>query len=618
MNDETRSGVIQTPQTLDLVNLDAALQSEHLVIVRRRIFRQLIESLIYERVLEPETESSGEQLTFRIHGQDTLCQPVVYLCHGRRRFSFDRMRLCPEPVMRIANNKRAEAGSLSSFLWEVLSPLGVDTERLVQFSAELEQTLLKDILAQYQRRREGQLLRNCTYDEIESGLPDGHPYHPSYKSRIGFDYIDNLRFGPEFRPSLRPLWLAAHREWTSSAVSCRIDPLAFMQREIGAALYAEFIREIRFRGYDPDDYLLLPVHPWQWRERVVASLSSDLADGRLILLGIAADAYHPQQSIRTLANATAPEKASLKLSLSIVNTSTSRILAPHTVQNAPLISDWLQEIAQRDPILHAELRPIFLEEVVGVAYNRPQPDFLQPTTYGVLSCIWRQSLSTFLSSDEGAVPFTALCHLDVDGHPFIEPWIRKDGLEQWVHRLLEVSILPVIHLLYAHGIALEAHAQNVILIHRQGVPRRLALKDFHDGVRFAPAFLAAPHQRPILFASPPLHLQVNRNSYIEADSLEDVRDFVHDAFFFINLSELALFLSDHFGLEERHFWHLAHTVITDYQRRFPHLHKRFALFDLFALTVQVEQLTKRRLYPDTEVRVHRVRNALALLGAGNM
>lgn len=597
---------------LDTDSLNAALQSEQYLQVRRRIFRQLIESLIYEGIVRPQAEPAGDHLLFLLHGRDEAGQPVTYLCRGQRRFSFDRIRLGPEPVMRVAGGTAAEADSLGRFLLEIRSALGADGDRLVQLVGELEQTLLKDTLAQYRWQQEGRLLRTGTYDDLESGLTGGHPYHPSYKSRIGFDYLDNAAFGPEFAPGIQPLWLAAHREWTRHSAAAGLDVAAFLRQELGAAAHARFTSRIRARGLDPGDYLLLPVHPWQWRERLVPAFFQDLRDGRLLLLGPAEDTYRPQQSIRTLANATAPEKSSLKLALSIVNTSTSRILAPHTVENAPLISDWLKGIAGSDPFLRDELRPVLLGEVLGVAYARPQPEPLQPATNGVLACIWRESLHRFLAAEESAVPFTALSSLDLDGRPFIDPWVQAEGVERWTRRLLEVSILPVVHLLCAHGIALEAHAQNMVLIHRQGIPRRLALKDFHDGIRFAPAHLAAPERRPPLRATPAAHARVNRNSYIETDSVADVRDFMHDAFFFINLGELALFLADHYGLDERRFWSLARTVISAYQARFPHLQERFALFDLFAPTIQVEQLTKRRLYPETEVRVHRVRNPLGM------
>jgi siderophore synthetase component len=178
-----------------------------------------------------------------------------------------------------------------------------------------------------------------------------------------------------------------------------------------------------------------------------------------------------------------------------------------------------------------------------------------------------------------------------------------------------VAVAPVLHFLVTHGIALEAHAQNLILIHEGGRPRRLALRDFHDGVRFSVAGLADPAARPALRPTPPEHFRVNRNSYLEAESDDEVRDFVHDCLFFVNLAELAMFLEDWFGLAEERFWSLARRVIEDHRRRFPELAERADRFDVLAPEVSVEQLTTRRLLPDTEVRLHRVRNPLALVDA---
>src|SRR5919197_294722 len=146
-------------------------------------------------------------------------------------------------------------------------------------------------------------------------------------------------------------------------------------------------------------------------------------------------------------------------------------------------------------------------------------------------------------------------------------------------------------------------------------PRRLGLRDFHDGLRFSVAGLANPAARPSLQPTPPEHLRVNRNSYLEAESDDEVRDFFHDCLFFVNLAELAMFLEDRFDLAEERFWSLARRVVEDHRRRFPELAERSARFDVLAPEVSVEPLTTRRLLPDTEVRVHRVRNPLSLVDA---
>jgi siderophore synthetase component len=94
-----------------------------------------------------------------------------------------------------------------------------------------------------------------------------------------------------------------------------------------------------------------------------------------------------------------------------------------------------------------------------------------------------------------------------------------------------------------------------------------------------------------------------------------VRDLLHDCLFFANLAELAMFLEDRFDLPEERFWSLARRVVEDHRRRFPELADRAARFDVLAPEISVEQLATRRLLPDTEVRLQRVRNPLALVDA---
>ena len=540
--------------------------------VPRRVMRQLIESLTYEGALRPEADGAGWRVTGRAGDR-----PVVYRWTARRRFSFDRVRLGPDPVRRtVAGETATEATSPRLFLTEIGPLLTADPERRQAFATELERTIANDTQALRHWRQAGRRADGASVDDLESLVVDGHPYHPAYKSRLGFDAADNAQFGPEFARLIRPVWVALHRHLAECSAVRGVEP--------------ELL----------DDRVVLPVHPWQWRTRAT-TLAPLLADGALVSLGMGGDDYRAQQSIRSLANVSRPGQPTLKLALSIVNTSTARTLAPHAVANAPLITGWLQRIAARDPHLATELRPVLLGEIMGVAHS---PE---------LSAVWRESLHPYLAAGEEAAPFTALVHVDATGEPFIARWVKDQGVEPWVRRLLAVAVAPVVHFLVAHGIALEAHAQNLILIHEDGRPRRLGLRDFHDGVRFSVAGLADPAARPVLRPTPPEHFRVNRNSYLEAQTDAEVRDFVHDCLFFVNLAELAMFLEDRFDLAAERFWSLARGVVEGHRRRFPELAGRAARFDVLAPDVSVEQLTIRRLLPDTDVRVHRVRNPLGLV-----
>ncbi|MGH3656727.1 MAG: IucA/IucC family C-terminal-domain containing protein, partial [Micromonosporaceae bacterium] len=224
--------------------------------------------------------------------------------------------------------------------------------------------------------------------------------------------------------------------------------------------------------------------------------------------------------------------------------------------------------------------------------------------YGTLACIWREPLHGRLDPGEQAIPYTGLIARELDGTPLIDPWVRVHGLTTWLRQLLTVSVLPLVHLLQRHGIGFESHAQNMILAHRDGVPTRIVLRDFHDGVRFSRAALSRPELCPPLVEPPAYH--ANRNSFLETDDLDQVTDFLLDAFFFINLGEFALLLGEAYQLPEEPFWALVREVIADYHAR----HGGAGGFDIGKPRLDVEQLTARRLLPDTEPRVHSVPNPL--------
>ncbi|QGZ38144.1 siderophore synthetase component [Pseudoduganella flava] len=584
----------------------AALQSPRYRQVEQRVVRQLLQALIYEGVVPCEYARAGQ---FLVEGSDPQGRAVQYRCPGEMKTSFGLVKLDRGPVLRAARDEDARPATLADVCAEVLGRLP-PSDRLAAFIDELEQTLAKDLQAHSQPAGASGPAAQRAYDELEGDIMDAHLYHPSYKSRIGFSLDDNRRYGPEFKQPLALHWLAVHQRAARMNHSTRLDYRQLIQAELGDAEYARFAALLAQQGKDIGEYLLLPVHPWQWQQRIATLFHAELADGSVVWLGTGSDSYRPQQSIRTLANHSAPEKAYVKLSLSITNTSTSRILAAHTVMNGPIVTDWLHRLIGSDPTAR-ELDFVILGEVLGVSFNYDTlPEPRKARAYGTLGAIWRESLHGYLRDGEAAVPFNGLCHVDDTGNPLIAPWIERHGVHAWTERLLHVAVTPIIHMLFAHGIGMESHAQNIVLIHQDGWPARIALKDFHDGVRYSPAHLAQPELAPNLVPVPATHARINRNSFILTDDLDAVRDFSCDAFFFICMAETAIFLARHHGLPETEFWAMTAKLIRQYQQRHPQHAERYAAFDVFAPTFQVEELTKRRLLGDAEPRFRQVPNPL--------
>lgn len=55
-----------------------------------------------------------------------------------------------------------------------------------------------------------QPLRTLPYLEQEARITNAHLYHPSFKSRIGFDLKENQKYAPELSEGFTVQWAATH------------------------------------------------------------------------------------------------------------------------------------------------------------------------------------------------------------------------------------------------------------------------------------------------------------------------------------------------------------------------------------------------------------------------
>jgi siderophore synthetase component len=323
-----------------------------------------------------------------------------------------------------------------------------------------------------------------------------------------------------------------------------------------------------------------------------------------VLLGAAGDRYTASQSVRTLFNRDHPERANLKLPMNLVNSSAKRIIEPHSVCSAPTISRWLKDIIARDPVFEERYPLTILGEYAGTIADRDGP------LAGQIAAIWREDVAASLKPGEAAAPLNALMTMESDGRPFVANWIERYGLEAWLDRLVYTVVMPVFHLLVGHGIATESHGQNLILIHRDGWPVRLAMRDFHDSVEFAASFVRDPDKVPNFLAMNPAYRDAAPNQYYWMESAELLGELFLDALFVYNLAEISHLLRHSYGLDEAGFWSDIGRQLQDHARQFG-LTDRQAALGLFQPRIRTESLLRRKLSPPGAECAHEIPNSLA-------
>ncbi|WP_250658029.1 IucA/IucC family protein [Alkalimarinus coralli] len=558
----------------------------------QRVCRQLIEALLFEQVVDYQYA----QGTFNF-----VMNQVSYQARGTIA-SFGRVRLVAGSICYQQGPEQTEVT-----LQQLIDDLPANNAIKETLNNELQQTIK---LCQWNQQHllKPSSRRALSYLELESALDEGHPYHPCFKARTGFSLEDHALYGPESGNSFQLHWLAIDHSLLQQALPQKNRD--FWLAELGAETLVEL--ELRlFLGsaetaYQPNRFNLMPIHPWQWKSIGQSLLGELMEQDKIIHLGPAGDYYQATISVRTLVNVTHPDKPNIKLPMNMVNSSSLRTIEPHSVCTAPFISQWLNTLIQHDRFIQDRQHLGLLDEYAGIVLdeNKAKEWVSDPAwaskIEGQLAVIFRKSLTHETPDALSAVPFPALMTKELDEKPFVDLWVNEFGIDAWVRRLIDVTLIPVWHLLVHHGIALEAHGQNMVLLHRNGWPEKVVLRDFHESLEYQKDYLAEPSLIPD-FAN--LHSDYTTksghpapdNQYFWMDSVEALRELIVDTLFVFNLTEVSHLLSVEYGFSENKFWQIVDAQLTAYAEEGHTPQARISAIPLDAPYIQAESLIKKKL-----------------------
>ncbi|HEY5836429.1 IucA/IucC family protein [Streptomyces sp.] len=546
----------------------------------RRLLAKMLAEFAYEEVIVPVPEPAVGPASYRL----TLSPEITYRFRARRG-SYGSWYVDADSI--------GPTGDPLHFLTHghdgVLGLGGDTTGHLIR---ELLATLRADVRLDATALLVAELA-DLDYAELE-GHQTGHPWLVANKGRIGFSDADAARWAPEARTHQRLPWIAVHRDLAQYRGTATLaTPDLLYAEELAPATLDHFRHTIADRDRDPADYLLLPVHPWQWDQVVAPLFAPAIADGSIMHLTTDNDLRLPQQSVRTFLNISRPERRTVKLPLSVLNTLVWRGLPTERTLAAPAVTAWVHEVRDQDRFLRDETRVILLGEVASVTVAHPQYDGLPTVPYQyreLLGCIWREPLTAYLDPGERARTLAALLHTDPAGRAFTAELVERSGLAPrvWLRHLFAAVLPPLLHFLYRYGTVFSPHGENAIVVFDEhDVPVRLAVKDFVDDINISapalPEHASLPAAvRAVLLTEPP----------------EFLTQFIHSGLFVGVLRYLAPLCERQLDVPEAEFWALVRDEILRHQARFPELSERFITFDLLTPRIDRLCLNRNRLHLD--------------------
>ncbi|MGW2762518.1 IucA/IucC family protein [Streptomyces sp. NPDC001275] len=560
---------------MTLADAVSHLSPERWETANRLLIRKALAEFTHERLLAPRPDGGH----WVVHSDDGLTH---YRFTAVRR-ALDHWQVDPDSITRRRDGVELPPAALDFFI-EFRASLGLSDEILPIYLEEISSTLASTCYKLAKPQVTSAELAKGSFQDIESGMTEGHPCFVANNGRLGFGVHEYLSYAPETASPVRLVWLAAHRSRAAFTAGVGIEYEAFLREELGAETVERFHARLTGQGLDPADYLLIPVHPWQWWNKLTVTFAAEIARRHLVCLGEGDDEYLAQQSIRTFFNRTNPHRHYVKTALSVLNMGFMRGLSAAYMEATPAINDWLAQLVADDPVLKSTGLTIIRERAaVGYRHLEYEEATDRYSPYRkMLAALWRESPVPSLRDGESLATMASLLHVDHEGSSFAGALIERSGLSprQWLRGCLRAYLTPLLHSFYAYDLVFMPHGENVILVLEDGEVRRAVFKDIAEEIAVLDPDAALPPQVRRIRVEVP-----------EDKKLLSLFTDVFDCFFRF----LAAGLATEGILEEDDFWRTVAEAVREYQESVPELAGKFRQYDLFAPEFALSCLNRLQL-----------------------
>lgn len=288
--------------------------------------------------------------------------------------------------------------------------------------------------------------------DAEQALVLGHPLHPTPKSRSGLTEAEADAYSPELRGEFALSWFAVH-------------PDLFVGDSATGRPVEEVMRGLAHDVDVPAGMVPVPGHPWQAADVLQRpGVEGLVRDGAIRPLGQAGPAWSPTSSVRTVYRADAPYMLKLSLALPITNSKRENLRKElrRGVEMARMLDAGLGDaIAAAHPGFSVVADPAWAAVDVPGRYEGGLEVMVRANPFTTDDRV--QCLAGLVSERPDRDAGSLLAGLVHDLAARTGRAVDDVGAE-WFRRYLDAVPAPVLWLYAAHGIGLEAHQQNTLVV----------------------------------------------------------------------------------------------------------------------------------------------------------
>jgi D-ornithine---citrate ligase len=374
---------------------------------------------------------------------------------------------------------------------------------------------------------------------------EGHHLHPGSKTKMGMLPKDVFGYAAEFEGESSLKVVALRRKICDYRFSDIQDPNEFFFKH-----FPEFKNQIKEvlmnKGCQLEEYIILPVHPWQWSNIILNVYREEFMNGDLVLI----EEMNIPSSATTSFRTVAPKGKDICIKTAVHSqmTSTVRSISPHSANNGAEFTKLIRKVMDKEKKLAQTFIPIC--EIGGCSFR--SHDMLKSRN---LSVIYRESVERYIAHDEIAITGTALyAPSPISDKTILIEIIEnyketnniqslKEAAISFIHEYAQIAVPGFLTLLVKYGIGLEGHLQNTVPVFKHGRPVKILFRDW-GGVRI--------HLQRLQKQG--LDVQFYPGSMTITDDLREVQNKVFYTVFQNQFSEIIQQISKDWNIEEKLLW----------------------------------------------------------------
>ncbi|MCW8443449.1 IucA/IucC family siderophore biosynthesis protein [Fluoribacter gormanii] len=319
------------------------------------------------------------------------------------------------------------------------------------------------------------LIEHCGQQQILNFLEQwgcmGHPSHPNFRAKIGFNRNEVVQYSPEFNSEVTIGWAAIHH--SLAFISTSKSAFNWLFSNHFPKEYSLWSDALQLKKLRPEDYYPFPIHPWQWTNKL-QSLAKSLFKEHQFIVNPVHQRTKPSMSFRTMMPL---EKHGphLKLAVGVHTTSSLRTVSPASVSNSSELSQWINELLTRTQYYKGQL--FLARDLAGINVLNSSVPNDEMKHFGL---IVRENPLQWIRVNQKLVPLASLFKRS----PLSQRSLLSELIElsescpvAYFMEYCRCVLAGQLHFLLSYGIALEAHQQNTLVIFQANRPSGLVLRD---------------------------------------------------------------------------------------------------------------------------------------------